>query len=163
MLRQERSRLGADLERLGWPALGGQLEDHGVVRIEPELADDLSVVSLGRELQLEHEDRAEYGEVVQAESVRRMGRVQGALFLREELPNRSSRRHDVPDGPRSQHALHRARADVAARHGVDLDAEVARVAELSRKLVGNDRTQLHHRVVSFALDPASAEDKATFV
>ena len=59
--------------------------------------------------------------------------------------------------------LHRTGADEPTRHGVDLDAEVRRLAELRRHVVGNDRPQLDDRIARFALDPPRPHHDALIV
>ena len=128
-------RLRGDLEHLGGRALGRELEDARAVRVEPHLGHERRSVALGRELQLEHEDRAEDRQVVEARAVRRV--------LLEEAPAGPSRTAcAAASRPRRVRATSAcpslpfidAGADVTARHRVDLDTEVRRAPELGREL-----------------------------
>ena len=163
LLRQERSRFGGDLERLRGRAFRRQLEDHGVVGVEPKLGDEFAGVALRRELQLEHRDRAENREIVQLEPLGCVRRVQRPLLLGVELADRPLPQHRIPDIGCLQRALHRSRANEPARHCVDLDAEVRRAAQLGRQLLRDNRAQLHDRIVALSLDTAGTDDDAALV
>src|ERR671914_785658 len=157
---QERAGLGCDLEHLPRRAFGRQLEDPRPVRIQPQLGDRLAAELLGREVELEHEDRAEQGEVVELEPGRRMRRVEGALLLREQLAGRPLAGDGAPHVVLAEARLHRRRADVAAGHGVELDDHGRRPAQLLGDGVWRDRAQLDHRVVRAPLDASGADHDA---
>ena len=122
--REKRARLRSDLERVRGDALRRQLEDPRAVRIEPHLGHVPPAELRGREVQLQDEDRAEYGKPVQLEPGRSAIREEGALLLREELPSRMLSRHRFPDGSGADLPLQGGGADVAPRHRVDFDHEV---------------------------------------
>ena len=106
----------------------------------------------------------EHREVIELEALRCVVDVEGALFLREQLG------HPALPAERLFHLhrvdvlrLHRTGADEATRHGVDLDAEARRLAELRRHVVGNDRPQLDDRVTRFTLYPPRPHHHALIV
>ena len=76
-----------------------------------------------------------------------------ALLLREQLGDRPLAHERLLHLRRITLGLHRSGADEPARHGVDLDAEARRLADLRGNLVGDDRPQLDDRVPRLALDP----------
>ena len=77
-------RLCSDLERLARSALGRELEDPRSVGIQPHLGDHPAIERFRGELQLEHEDRSENGQVVEREALRGVLVVEGPLLPREQ-------------------------------------------------------------------------------
>ncbi len=123
-VREVAPRLEGDRQRVPWGALGRQLEDAGTVGVEPELGDDPAAEGLRRHLQLEERDGAERDEVLEADPIRRVLLEQGPLLLVEQLLQGALPEQRPPDRVGAlRHALQRAGADEAARHGIDLDAE----------------------------------------
>ena len=78
---EEGPRLGRGAEGLCRVALRRQLEDAGAVGEQPELRDEPPPESLGRELELEDEDRPEHGEILEADPVGRVPLEELALLL----------------------------------------------------------------------------------
>src|SRR6266516_1111864 len=76
--------LCSDLERLARSALGRELEDPRSVGIQPHLGDHPAIERFRGELQLEHEDRSENGQVVEREALRGVLVVEGPLLPREQ-------------------------------------------------------------------------------
>ena len=118
--------------------------------------------SAGANLSLSTKHRAEDREVVQPDPFGRVRRVEGALLLGEQLAYRLRRRRRpctaVPGS-----ALHRSRADVSARHRVDLDPEVLRARAVAGSSAGYDGPQLDHRVVSLPLHAPSPNHHTALV
>jgi hypothetical protein len=123
---EESPRLRSSLERFVGPALRRQFQDRGVVRVEPQLRREPALEAMGRELQLEDEDRAQDREVIQADPVRRVLGVKRSLLLREELAHGVFTVDRTPDFRRFDPVLHGSRARVRPGHRVDLHAEALR-------------------------------------
>lgn len=140
-----------------------QLEHVRAVRVEPELADELAREPGGRRLQLENEDRPEEGQVAEADAFRRVLVVERTLCLREEPARRRRPGDDLLHRRRGKLAAHRAGADELPGHRVHLDLELRCASHALRKLRGDDRAELHDRVVAALLDPPRAYDETATV
>ena len=158
--RQERPRLRGDLERLGGRALGRELEDARVVRVEPHLGDELAAEALRRELELEHEDRAQDREVVELDALRRVLGVERPLLLREQLAQRPLAGH-APPGRRVP-GVPFIDPEQTNPPGIASTStpNAGERAQLGRELGGDDRPQLDDRVVALSLHPPRADDDA---
>ena len=157
---EELLHLHGDIDALPGEALRGELDDARAVRVEPHLGDDAPPERLRRELQLEHEDRAQDGELVEGQPRWGVLGEERALVLREQLAQRSSTARRLADRGRRQLTLERPRAHVPTRQRVELDDEVGQPAQLGREVRRHDRAQLDHRVVVATLDPSRSRHDA---
>src|SRR6266516_2821425 len=151
--------LCSDLERLARSALGRELEDPRSVGIQPHLGDHPAIERFRGELQLEHEDRSENGQVVEREALRGVLVAEGPLLPREQ-PLQPPFPEDGLANVRLRRPLHRAGADESSRHHVDLDAELARPAHTAWKLRRDNGPELHDGVVALPLHATGTSDHA---
>ena len=86
--------------------------------------------------------------------------VEGALLLGEDAADRRLSTRDRSNVRRVGLCLQRRGADVAARHGIDLDADVGGLPKLVREPVGVNRPELDDRIAGAPLDPPCARDDA---
>ena len=105
-----------------------QFENPRSVGVQPELDGHLPPEVLRRELELQHIERTEDGELVELETGWRMSRVEVALAGGEEFADRALAERGGAHVVLAQLGLERCRADEATRHGVDLDAEIGQRA-----------------------------------
>jgi hypothetical protein len=126
----------------GWSGEQGRrcIEEPRAVGVQPQLRHHLPTELVGCELQLEHGDWAQHGEIVERHTVGRVPFVQRRLLFREQLAA-----HDLAVGRPSDEgivdlALHRVGAHAATRHRVDFDAERGRHAQRLRHRFGIHRS-----------------------
>src|SRR5918994_2964348 len=102
-------------------------------------------------------------QVVKPDSLRGVGGVEGPLLLGVQLADGQVAGRDLVHLGAGRGTLDGGRADIAAGHGVDLHHHVLGLADTRRELPGDDRAQLHHRVVAPALDPTGPHDHPVLV